>query len=35
MVSNERESRVVMRILSQEEEKCAFLEVKVNMRMCW
>ena len=30
MVSNERESLVVMRILSQETEKCAFLEVKVN-----
>ena len=30
MVSTERESLVVMRILSQETEKCAFLEVKVN-----
>jgi hypothetical protein len=31
MVSNERESRVVMRILNQRTEKCAFSQVKVNM----
>jgi hypothetical protein len=30
MVSTERESRVVMRTSSQKNEKCAFLEVKVN-----
>ena len=31
MVSTERESRVIKRILNQGTEKCAFLEVKVNM----
>jgi hypothetical protein len=31
MVSSERESRVVMRMLNQKNEKCALLEVKVNM----
>jgi hypothetical protein len=30
MVSTERESRVLKRILNQGTEKCAFLEVKVN-----
>jgi hypothetical protein len=30
MVSTERESLVVMRILSRGTENCAFLEVKVN-----